>query len=234
MSTPINDEVALRVGLAAKELPSVEVRELLQLLISIMGEPITPARLDKLRARALRNTGGELFAAADDAQFEKAFALLKGRGVQKLLSPTPEFAPGVFCEIRGSLRVACASDSGEVIDGQFSNCMRFLIYQVSPDYIRLIDIREPSAVREPKEKNQFRASLLQDCALLYTTSIGTPAAAKAVKVGLHPIRLSQPQPAQEELRRLQPVLSQENPPPWLAKAMGKPTLGVKLYGENIS
>ena len=231
MKAPLNQEVALRIGLAVKELDGIKARDLLDLLIRIMGEPITQAKLEKLRAKKVRAEAGALFDFVTPEKFEKAFALLKGRGVRQFIHPKPQIEEGVFCEIKGSLRVACASDSGENINGQFSQCVRYLIYQVSPNYIRLIDIREPSRKVDKAERNQARAKLLADCSLLYTTSIGAHAAAKAVKVGLHPIKLNQSEIAKQELQKLQNVLSKDNPPPWLAKAMGKPTLGVKLYGE---
>lgn len=234
MSAPLSKEVALRIGLAAKAFQCIDPRSLLKVLIRIMGEPITEAKLEKLRARRLMNTAGEELENIDRADFDRGFAFLKGRGVQKVLNPAPDFPSGVFCEIKGSLRVACASDSGENIDGKFATCTRFLIYQVSENYIRLIDIREPSSKLKKEERYQFRANLLKDCALLYTTAIGALAAAKTVKVGLHPIHLKQSPSAQEELIKLQKVLARDNPPPWLCKAMGKPTLGVKLYGETIS
>lgn len=230
---PLNEEVALRIGLAVRELETVETTLFIKLLIDIMGEPITPAKLDKLRAKKVRTLAGDLLADISPETFEKAFALLKGRGVKQFLHPRPEFEQGVFCEIRGSIRVACTSNRGESIDGRFIDCVRFLIYQVSPDYIRLIDIREPSQKIKGSDRDQARARLIDDCALLYTMSIGAAATAKIVKSGLHAMQLEKPLLAHVALRRLQAVLAQDNPPPWLVKAMDKPSLGVKLYGENV-
>lgn len=229
---PLDKEVALRIGLAVKELDAISTQEFLALLIKIMGEPITPAKLDKLRAKKVKLLAGESLEAVSPETFERAFALLKGRGIRQFLNPKPELEQGVFCEIRGSVRIACSSNRGENIDGQFSDCMRFLIYQVSPDYIRLIDIREPSPKIKSTERGAARAKLIEDCSMLYTISIGAAATAKVVKVGLHVMQLGKPLLAHVALRRLQAVLAQDSPPPWLVKAMGKPSLGVKLYGEN--
>lgn len=156
----------MRIGLATKQLNLIKTRDLLQLLIDLLDEPITTSKLSKLRARTLRKAGEALFENTSDECFEKAFALLKGRGVKKLLASLTAFGDGTFCEILGYLRVACGSNGGEVIDGEFISCLRFLIYQVSPTFIRLIDIREPSTSFPPKEDHQRRASLLKDCALL--------------------------------------------------------------------
>lgn len=232
MDTPLNDEVALRIGLAAKELESVETKALLALLIHIMGEPITAAKINKLRAKKLRSEAGELFDGISPEIYERAFALLKGRGIRQYLNPRPQYEPGTFCEINNSLRVACASNRGEYVDGEFSECIRFLIYQVSPEYIRLIDMREPSAKVKRGDKHKFRAKLIEDCSIVYTTAIGAMASAQIVKLGLHPIKLEFACATSEVLERLQSVLAKPSPPPWLAKAMGKPNLGIKLYGEQ--
>lgn len=224
MAAPLEDDIALRIGLAARVLPGADARNLLRMLIRILGEPINHARLQRLRAAPLRAAIGKQFRAVDAEQFQQAFALLKGQGVQRVTVPGPVIEPGVYCELSGSVRVACASGSGERIDGHFGNCPRFLIYQVAPDYIRLIDIREPAPAQHSKnqdaDRNQQRAALIQDCTVLYTLSIGGPAAAKAVRAGLHPVKLAEAVPARDELLRLQAVLARDNPPPWLVKAMG--------------
>ena len=220
MVAPLDNAIALRVGLAARALPDTDVRTLLRVLIKIMGEPITESKLQKLRARRLRYAHHGALAKVDEVSFRKAFALLKGQGVPPLPDSRPELPCGGYCEVMGSLKVACASNSGEKIDGAFSRCTRYLIYQVSPQQIKLIDIREPAAVLPSRERDRVRAGLLQDCAVLYTTSIGAPSAAKLVGIGLHPIRIGEPADAAGELARLQQVLAQDSPPPWLSKAMG--------------
>lgn len=231
MAAPLDDDIALRIGLAARELQAVDARLLLRVLIRILGEPISHGRLLRLRASRFRQAleaDGKYIGAES---LQRAFALLKGQGIRYEAAPAPLIESGVYCELSGSVRVACASDSGEKIDGQFGSCARFLIYQVSPDYVRLIDIREPanrpanssapgSEAETKADRNQYRVSLIQDCAVLYTTSIGGPAAAKAVRAGVHPIKLVLAVNARDALARLQSVLAQENPPPWLAKAMG--------------
>lgn len=233
MSAPLNDEIALRIGLAARLLPGMDARSLLSVLIGIMGEPITDTKLQKLRASRLRNAADGALAAIDPDIFQKAVGLLKGRGVKLEREPTPSISSGVYCELFGSVRVACASNSGEKVDGHFQNCARFLIYQVSPEYIRLIDIREPAdAGNSARDRSLYRAHLIRDCDVLYTTAIGAAAAAKVVGVGLHPIKLPQPSMAQEELARLQSVVAQDNPPPWLMKAMGRPPR-LRSFNEEV-
>ncbi len=65
----------------------------------------------------------------------------------------------------------------------------------------------------------FRAELIQDCQVLYIASVGGPAAAKIVKLGIHPIKLSAIDPITEVVDQLQSVIA-GTPPPWLAKVMG--------------
>lgn len=242
MSARLADDIALRVGLTVRLLPGVDAASLLRLLIDILGEPITDTRLQKLRANRLRNSGDGVFAHVDADTFQKAIGILKGRGVRLEPEPVPSIACGVYCELSGSVRVACASNRGERIDAPFHNCARFLVYQVSPDYIRLIDIREPADAgfavhdgaksraqgqnrnrgqRRAQSRVQSRAQLIRDCDVLYTAAIGAAAAATVVGAGLHPVRLVQPASAQDELARLQQVVAQASPPPWLVKAMGR-------------
>ena len=122
-------------------------------------------------------------------------------------------------DMPGSIRVACASLGGEQVDGHFGSCPRFLVYQVSADEIRLIDLRSVEGAEGADDKNAYRAGLIEDCHILYIQSIGGPAAAKVVKAGVHPIKILEGGKAPEVLAQLQKVLA-GSPPPWLAKVMG--------------
>jgi hypothetical protein len=96
-----------------------------------------------------------------------------------------------------------------------------MIYQVSADEARLIDIRGtdiPDGL-EVDDKNVFRAELIQDCQVVYVASVGGPAAAKIVKLGIHPIKLAAIDKIAVVLGQLQSVIAYA-PPPWLAKVMG--------------
>ncbi len=223
---PLQREVALRIGLASKELRTVTSEKLITLLIQIMGEPITASKLNKLRAKKFREIGKDLFADIEQSRFETAFALLKGRGIKHLLHPKPDNQINDFCDGVGMILIACASNSGETIDADFSQCQRYLIYQVSAQSIRLIDIREPRNNIDRSEKLQSRAGLLKDCVLVYATSIGARAAAKVVSLGIHPVAIDVRADATQALSKVQDVLAKNSLPPWLAKAMGKPEQGV--------
>jgi nitrogen fixation protein NifX len=118
-----------------------------------------------------------------------------------------------------SIRVACASNSGELLNGHFGSCERFLVYQVSQSEYRLIDVREVGDDEAEEDKNAYRASLILDCQVVFIASVGGPAAAKIVKKGIHPIKQPTVVPTSELLAKLQPALA--SPPPWLGKVMGK-------------
>ena len=217
--------LALRIALAARELKDVDTARLLRALLAVTGEPITEARLGKLRLARLRAallTPGPNEAPQPELterQLQRAVGLLKGRGVRMPEEPLPVAQPYREGELADSVRIACASNSGERLDGSFGSCARFLIYQISPRESRLIDLREPGPCSEDDDRNTHRAELLHDCQLLYTLSIGGPAAAKVIRAGVHPIKHASAQPAREIVEELQRVLA-TTPPPWLAKAMG--------------
>jgi nitrogen fixation protein NifX len=213
----LSEEVALRIALAARELPDTDVRGLLLGVISLVGEPLTVAKLAKLRLGKLKQL--DELADLDETYLKGALAFLKGRNINFEPEPLPRVQAYTEGAMPGSVRVACASNSGDQINGHFGSCARFLIYQLTSDEARLIDIRSPGPVPEDADKNALRAELIGDCQVLYTVSIGGPAAAKVVRAGLHPIKLATGGHAGEALRRLQITLA-GSPPPWLAKLMG--------------
>jgi nitrogen fixation protein NifX len=133
------------------------------------------------------------------------------------LPPPKSYSDG---ELPGSVRVAFASNRGERLDGHFGSCARFLVYQVSEEEIRLIDVRTADDAQSADDKNTYRSDLIRDCDLLFVIAIGGPAAAKVVKAGLLPIRQPEETGARKVLIKLQQRLS-ENPPRWLSKARGK-------------
>jgi len=220
MAAPLSEDIALRIGLAARQLPDVEPRTLLRALLDIMGEPITATKLSRLRAQRLRGAANGALAAIDQDLLQQAVALLKGQGVERLDDPLPPIETVGANDMPNAVRVVCTSNTGERIDGHFGSCARFLIYRVAPERIALVEIREPETPPEDADRNAYRAELLSDCDVMYTISIGGPAAAKVVRAGMHPIKLPAPVNAREALSDLQQVLRRDNPPPWLQKAMG--------------
>ena len=218
-ASPISNDVALRIGLASRELPDTDPARLLRVLADAVGLPPTSKKLEKLTVKSLKAAADGEFADVDSAAVKSALACLKGEsGISS--EPLPEVEAYADGDMPNSIRVACASNKGEMLDGHFGSCRRFLIYQVSEQESRLVEIRNVDESEADDDKNSYRASLLNDCQLLFVGSIGGPAAAKVVRAGVHPIKKPQPGPARDEIQSLQQVIGKDAPP-WLAKAMGQ-------------
>ncbi len=218
IATPISEEIALRIGLASRELPDTDAARLLRVLDDAIGLPPTIDTLASLTVKNMKRAGDGEFADVDTAAIKSALAHLKGE-MDLQNEPLPEVESYREGDMADSIRVACASNKGELLDGHFGSCQRFLIYQVSRDENRLIQIRSVDPEQEGDDKNAYRASLISDCQILFVASIGGPAAAKVVKVGVHPIKKPQAVSAREEIANLQAVI-EKDAPPWLAKVMG--------------
>ncbi|MGD8931215.1 MAG: dinitrogenase iron-molybdenum cofactor N-terminal domain-containing protein, partial [Chromatiales bacterium] len=139
-SAPISNEIALRIGLAARELPDTDAARLLRVLTDLIGLPPAAKKLDGLKVKDLKTAADGEFADLDTAVLKVALACLKGEleAVSDPLPPVQAYRDG---ELPHSIRVACASNKGGMLDGHFGSCKRFLIYQVAQDESRLIDIR---------------------------------------------------------------------------------------------
>lgn len=217
-------EVALRVGLAARVLPGVEARDLLLILMDTLGRNLTEHKLSKITVTDLRTALTSVDGEEDteDTTISKEAMKLAVRYlwgeevVEPDLPDLQEFHDG---DMPGSIRVALASTTGEELDGHFGSCPRYLVYQVSPDEVRLIDIRPSDGADESDDRNAFRANLIKDCHVLYVQSIGGPAAAKVVRAGIYPMKEPEGGKASELVAKLQAVMA-GTPPPWLAKVMG--------------
>lgn len=217
--TGISNSMALRIGLAAKALDGVNPADMLDVLSDTVGLPPSEKKLaglsiDKMRTAA----GGKLFGADRDS-IKEALLILKGKaGADK--TPMPDLDTYEDGDMPGSIRVAVASNGAEDFDGHFGTCARFLIYQMSADETRLIDVRSTADDMEAEDKNKYRADLIRDCQVLFVVSIGGPAAAKVVRADVHPIKKPQGGKAREVLAELSAVIA-SSPPPWLAKVMGQ-------------
>jgi nitrogen fixation protein NifX len=219
----LSEDIALRIALAARALPDTDAARLLRVLDDAIGLPPTAAKLDGLTLKALKAAADGDLADIDTSPLKQAIALLKGEGCGGI-EPPPAVEPYVDGDLPRSIRVACASNGGELLDGHFGSCRRFLVYQVSAVGLRLIDLRDidDSSAEAQDDKNAYRASLIDDCQVLYCASIGGPAAAKVVKRDIHPIKFPDGGNARAQVAALGAVLA-DKPPPSLAKVMGQAT-----------
>lgn len=130
-----------------------------------------------------------------------------------------------------AIRVACASDAGEEINGHFGSCARFLVYDVAPDAVVPQASRPTAVADEADDRNLARAHLISDCQILFVQSIGGPAAAKVVRAGIHPVKIARATPARANLAQLQNAL--QSPPPWLAKIMGVKAASLEKFAAMV-
>lgn len=224
MAEPLSRELALRIGLAAKVLPGVDARELLQVLVNKLGYPLTDKSLREITVTDIRAamTSPDGEEDTEDTAISKDAMKLAVRylwGEDVALPEMPKLDPYEEGDMPGSIRVAIATNNVDVIDGHFGSCPRFIVYQLSTDERRLIAIRPTDGADEAEDKNAFRAGIISDCDVLYVQSVGGPAAAKIIRAGVYPIKLPEGGGAGEALERLQQTLA-GTPPPWLAKIIG--------------
>ncbi|MEM6521674.1 MAG: dinitrogenase iron-molybdenum cofactor biosynthesis protein [Cyanobacteria bacterium P01_C01_bin.70] len=228
VNQPISEEVAFRIALAARALPNVSVGELIAALQTTLDDTLTEASLSKLTVTQLKRSFGNIFEvdgewegeAADNqdiAAFKEAVRILWGETDQCEQSlPIEPYQDG---DMPNSIRIAVASNTGEKLDGHFGSCHRFLVYQLSADDVKLIDVRSALEADLSDNKNQFRVNLIKDCPVLYVASIGGPAAAKVVQSNIYPMKVEQGGEVREILADLQRTIA-TSPPPWLAKILG--------------
>lgn len=231
MSESMTREAALRIALAARALPGIETRALVLALAARLELPLTETKLatvtveDLCEVLAGEHAEESCVVGFDNEQLKAAVRSLWGIGVAG--SELPALEAYIEGDLPGSIRVAICSNSGENLDGHFGSCERFLVYQVSPASLRLIDQRPTLVADKAEDRNAARSALVKDCHLVYVQSIGGPAAAKVVRAGAHPVKVPKAAPARDILVQLQRSL--EKPPPWLAKAMGVPAASLARF-----
>lgn len=235
MSASMTREAALRIALAVRELPDVTAAGLVTALAERLGLPLTETKLGSVTVTDLReilagdHADENCVVGASDEVLKGAVRLLWGEGVaHSELPPVQAYADG---DMPGSIRVACASNNDELLDGHFGSAERFLIYQVSTSEIRLIAVRPTLEADQAEDRNASRAALIKDCQVAYFQSIGGPAAAKVVRAGVHPVKVAKGGVARELLVQLQQSLA--SPPPWLAKVMGVEAASLAVYRDLV-
>jgi nitrogen fixation protein NifX len=181
---------------------------------------MTEEKMGSINLKTLKAAQEGEFSDIEEVLLKKALHILK-HPVETGTTQDAEILAFSEGDMPGSIRIACASNDAINVDGHFGSCSQFLIYQVSADEARLIDIRHTEIPGEldSDDKNRYRAELIKDCQVIYMASVGGPAAAKIVKLGIHPMKLSGGETIADIISQLQTVIS-GTPPPWLAKVMG--------------
>lgn len=229
----LSRELALRIGLAARALPDTQPKQLVGVLTGLLGLPLTAENLASLTLKQYQQALNEAYAPET---LRKSLALLQYDSQPADATAKSRIQFYRAGDMPHSIRVAVASCNGVHIDGQFSLCKQFYIFQISAHEQRLIAIRaaETAETLKSEQKQHYRAELIQDCQVLYSHSIGAQAAAKVIKQGVHPIKMSSKAIIVDTIEQLQHVLS-TSPPPWLAKSMGMAvTPPNRILRENMT
>lgn len=219
----LDRNIALRIAMASRILPGVSVPELLEILHERVGPPLTDEKLKAVTVTNLKTGIGSHDGEEDGEDIGIGLENIK-LAVRYLWGEEAEdeFLPEIETyregDMPGSVRVAVASNNGAVLNGHFGSCIRFLVYQVSRDTIRLVDIRSTIDADNAEDRNLFRAELIKDCHVLFVQSIGGPAAAKVIRADIYPIKVPEAIEASEKLSEFQAVF--DSPPPWFAKILG--------------
>lgn len=124
------------------------------------------------------------------------------------------------------MKVAFCTENLIDVDAHFGWAKKIAIYEVEPEISRLIEVVEFTgfagdlAEDGTEDKLIPKLDAIKDCAILYVIAIGGSAAAKVIRLGVHPVKAPTPQPIADIITRLQEVLK-GTPPPWLRKALLK-------------
>ncbi len=228
MDTTISDQAALRVALASKLLPDIDLRSLLGLLIQHLGEPLTETKLVGLSPKAFRLMVSSLGSGATRKEVSGALDVLCHPDVSDASAP---HVPVQEPMTGPKLKVALTSNQGEMVNGHYGSCLRVLIYEVSAMEHRLIDVREMPTGRKGEERAILMLDKIRDCHLLFTLSIGGPAAARVTRANIHPIKKPTPMSAEAVLAELSNVIA-TNPPPWIKRILGMKISEKRLEEES--
>ncbi len=222
MARFISDEAALRVALASRSLPDIELISLLGLLVQHLGEPMTEDKLASLSPKAFRLMVNSLSETPTRKDVNEALAILTNSEVAAVDAPEIIDVPPLPGP---KLTVAITSNQGEMINGHYGSCLRVLVYEVNAATHQLVDIRQVQSGLSGEARAEHMLTLLKGCQMLFTLSIGGPAAARVTRANIHPVKKAVPEEAGPAMQSLSAVIA-NNPPPWIAKLLGIETHAV--------
>lgn len=231
----LSRETALRIALASRILPGVDVPKLIGILHDKVGSPLDDEKLKSITVTNLKTGIGSLDGEEDGEDIGIGLENIKLAvrylwGEEEGDEGLPEIQPYKDGDLPESIRVAIASNSAASLNGHFGSCIRFLVYQLSRDDMRLVDIRSTIEADSSDDRNLFRANLIKDCHVLFVQSIGGPAAAKVIRADIYPIKVPEVIDAVEKLQEFQQVF--DAAPPWMAKALGRSAEDRKRFSAH--
>ena len=121
------------------------------------------------------------------------------------------------------MKVAFATEDLSHVDAHFGWAKNIAVYDLAPEGYKFVEVIQfEGDLKEDGNEDKLgpKIDAVRDCAILYVAAIGGSGAARVVAAGVHPIKVSQPEPIAVLLEKLVTVLK-GTPPPWLRKAMLK-------------
>ena len=116
--------------------------------------------------------------------------------------------------------IAFASSDGKIIDSHFASAPSFEMYKFTGEPQGIIHTTLASEdIVESIDKVNARIKILKECAIVYCTQIGGPAAARLVQSGIHPLKVPEGTLIVDELNRMNKLLLSKKIPPWLKKKL---------------
>jgi len=114
--------------------------------------------------------------------------------------------------------IAFASSDGLTIDSHFASALKFEMYKFTGQPQGIIHTSLAAEdLNESVDKVNARINMLKECAIVYCTQIGGPAAAKLVQSGIHPLKVPEGTLIVDELNRMNKLMLSKKLPPWLRK-----------------
>ena len=215
MESQISNEAALRISMASKSLPDVDTKSFVGLLLQHLGEPLSEQKLLSISPKSFRILMASIDEKINRQSITQALAVLTSQ--ELTLQPLPTVAIGDALP-GPKLRIAVTSNQGELLDGHFGSCLRVLIYEVNAIGSQLVDIRELDSQTKGEKRTDKLITLIQDCHIVFTLSIGGPAAAKVTRANIHPVKKLGAMEAELVLNDLNQVIA-GTPPPWIDKLL---------------
>lgn len=121
------------------------------------------------------------------------------------------------------MKVAFSTQDLQRVDAHFGWAKNIAIYEVSAEGYRFLEaIQFEGDLKEDGNEDKLAPKLeaIKDCTILYVAAIGGSGAARVVALGIHPMKVPEPESIVSLLEKLQVVL-RGTPPPWLRKVLAK-------------
>lgn len=119
------------------------------------------------------------------------------------------------------MKVAFASENGKHIDVPFGKCRSFSIFDWNEATFKWLETRtinDPPSENADDKKKERRVRTVQDCAMLFVSSIENHESNAVVKAGIMVLLVERNSEVIPQLEKMHQMLK-ERPPLWLIKAM---------------